>query len=1009
MRVIAAQKRYRGLRSFIRNTILAIALLCTGTASAQYYSWGADPENLSWSKIKGERASVIYPDNATSLGYRMMHYINAVQPSIDFGFRYGAMDIPFVIHPENFRSNGLVMWLPKRVEILSSPSIDSYSMPWLKQLAAHEYRHAVQYNNINHGWVKAFSYILGQQSSTIGLLFMPLWGMEGDAVLSETSMSTFGRGLQPSFTIYYRAHKDELLKKKNVDKWFCGSFRENIPDHYHIGYQVTSYANTKYDENIWDKMVNYAVRNPYVIITTYVGMKKFYNTTTSKLTREVFTDLNNYWSALPAVENSAQMVATPAQRSYTTYSHPQFFGSRSIISVKESLDTHSAIVRTNINTGEEERVCYIGNLSTRPTIQDGRIWWTEYRRSLLYDQRVNSRLCYADLDKGVAKSVGRYRNVLYPTAIDNSKSIAWVEYNPDGIFSIARGDESEREIIATMPAGREIHSLAYDNKSDRLYFIATDDSGMWIGRVENDGTTTAVTDGAYITISDLRAHNGILYFGSIASGKDEVHCLNIESGEQYQISHSEYGSFSPSPTYNGSVVMTTYDKNGYQLSMQSIDSTRLTKVTPTHTPKNILNPPRKKWDVINLDNVSFSGADSLNTVTNHRSRRYSKFTHLFNVHSWAPASYDPFELSEEGAMNFNLGATVMSQSLLSNSEGFVTWGWNRDNGHFFKGSLRYYGLGVNLEATGSYGGKQQVYTAYTYQQNDKGEYEIVFPDAPVQKRYYNIGLSASLPLYLQSGYHTRIFVVSAAWNYSNGLVAKLDKLSVDGGQITNLATIGYSEGLHLLQGGIGFQDQVALAHKDFLPKFGYVVSANYAFNPANSDFGQLLSLYGKLYLPGILRHHSLNIAALYQNTIGGFESKLLASNFSFHSSRLIPRGFQVAEIENRDYVATSINYQFPVWYPDGGIPSVLYFKRVRINLGFDYASFGKQFFVAYPEINKVNLISKRNHLYSYGGDITLDINLIKMPAAATTSVTLSIYQPHGKEKPFVSFGMGLPF
>ena len=998
------------MRAFIRNTILAIATLWAGSVSAQYYSWGADPENLSWRKIKGEKASVIYPDNAVSLGYRMMHYIGAVQPSIDFGFRYGAMDIPFVIHPENLRSNGMVMWLPKRVEILSSPAIDSYSMPWLKQLAAHEYRHAVQYNNLNRGWVKAFSYILGQQSSTIGLLFMPLWGMEGDAVLSETSMSTFGRALQPSFTIHYRARKDDILFRRNLDKWFCGSYREYIPDHYHLGYQITSYANTKYNENIWDKIVNYAVRNPYVILTTYVGMKKFYKTTTNKLTREAFTDLNMHWSALPHVNNSAEMVATPQQRSFTTYQHPIFFGSRSIISVKKSLDTPRAIVRTNINTGEEQRICYIGELSTRPTIQGGRIWWTEYRRSLLYDQRVNSRLCYADLDKGRAKSVACYRNVLYPTAIESNKSIAWVEYSPNGIYSVAMGNAEERKIIATMPAGREIHSLAYDNKSRHLYFIATDESGMWIGRVNSDGTTTPITEGAYITISDLRADNGTLFFGSIASGKDEVHCLNLDTMEQYQISHSTYGSFSPAPTYNGGVVMTTFDRNGYQLAMQSLDSTKLRKIVPTKVPKNILNPPRKKWDVINLDTVTFSGADSLATVTKHRSRRYSKFTHLFNVHSWAPASYDPFELTEEGALNFNLGATVMSQSLLSNTEGFVTWGWNRDDGHFFKGLLRYYGLGVNLSASGSYGGKQQVYTAYTYQLNEQtGNYEVVFPDAPVQKRYYNIGLSASLPLYFQNGYHTRILGINVAWNYSNGLVAKLDKLSIEGGQITNLATIGYSEGLHLLQGGIGFQDQVALAHKDFLPKFGYLVSANYAFNPANSDFGQLLSVYGKIYLPGFLRHHSLNIAALYQNTIGCFESKLLASNFTFHSSRLIPRGFQVAEIENRDYLATSINYQFPVWYPDGGIPSVLYFKRIRINVGFDYASFGKQFFIAYPEINKVNLISKRNHLYSYGGDITLDINLFSMPAAATTAVTLSLYKPHGKKGVFFTAGIGLPF
>jgi hypothetical protein len=202
---------------------------------------------------------------------------------------------------------------------------------------------------------------------------------------------------------------------------------------------------------------------------------------------------------------------------------------------------------------------------------------------------------------------------------------------------------------------------------------------------------------------------------------------------------------------------------------------------------------------------------------------------------------------------------------------------------------------------------------------------------------------------------------------------------------------------------------VALAHKDFLPRFGYLLSANYALNPANSNFGRLLSCYGKLYVPGILRHHSFNIALLYQNTIGGFDSKLLASTLSFHSSRLIPRGFQVAEVENRDYLATSVNYQFPLCYPDGGIPSVLYFKRIRMNLGFDYASFNNKYFVAHPSIDKVSLKDRRKHIFSYGGDITLDINLFSMPAAATTAVTLSLYKPHGKRGLHFSAGVGLPF
>ena len=987
-----------------------MSLLYCGNASAQFYSWGADAESMSWRKIKSNKISVIYPDTAAIPAYKMMHYVKAVQPSIDFGFRHGPMDIPFVIHPENMLSNGLVMWLPKRVEIISAPSIESYSMPWLKQLAAHEYRHAVQYNNLNHGWVKAFSYILGQQSSTIGLLFMPLWGIEGDAVVSETAMSTFGRALQPSFTLYYRAHVDDILRRKNFDKWFSGSYREFIPDHYQLGYQITSYANTKYNENFWDKIVDYSVRHPYVIATHLVSMKKIYNTKTSILTRETFTDLKRHWSTLPEVENSSTMVTTPKQRSYTKYSHPVFFGSRSIFAIKESIDKPAALVRTNINTGEEQRICHVGKLSTRPVIEGGRIWWTEYRRSCLYQQRVNSRLCYVDLDNGTPRTIKRYRNVLYPTPIGDKKDIAWVEYYANGSYAVVRGDSKSKQTLLHLPTNIEVHSLTYDNATEALYFIATDDSGMWIGRVNNNETYSQITEGAYITISDLRADNGTLYFGSIASGKDEVHCLDLATGTEYQISTSTYGSFSPAPTFNGGVVMTTYDKNGYQLALQQIDKQKLIKVTPTNTPKNILNPARKQWNVVNLDTVRFAGTDSLHCIKSHRSRHYSKFTHLFNVHSWAPASYDPFELTEEGAMNFNLGATIMSQSLLSNTDGFATWGWNKSNGHFFKGTIRYYGLGVNLAFSGSYGGQQQMYTAYTYEMNpETGKYEIVFPEAPKQKRYYNISASASLPIYLQSGYHTRLLGINVAWSYSNGLVAKLDKLIMEGGQITNLATIGYTEGLHLLQAGIGFQDQVALAHKDFLPRFGYAISANYAFNPANSDFGQLISIYGKGYIPGILPHHSLSLAALYQNSIGGFESKLLASNFTFHSSRLIPRGFQVAEVENRDYVATSVNYQFPLCYPEGGIPTVLYFKRIRLNIGFDYASFGKQFFIAYPEIEKVNLISTRNRLYAYGGDITFDINIFRLPSSATTAITLSLYKPHGKKGVYFSAGMGLPF
>ena len=86
---------------------------------------------------------------------------------------------------------------------------------------------------------------------------------------------------------------------------------------------------------------------------------------------------------------------------------------------------------------------------------------------------------------------------------------------------------------------------AWDDRTARLYFLATDDSGMWLGRIEPDGTATHLTEGAYITLSALTARDGRLYFGSIASGYDEVHCYDLATGRQYRLSTSTYGSFSP--------------------------------------------------------------------------------------------------------------------------------------------------------------------------------------------------------------------------------------------------------------------------------------------------------------------------------------------------------------------------------------------------------------------------------------------------------------------------------
>ena len=602
-----------------------------------------------------------------------------------------------------------------------------------------------------------------------------------------------------------------------------------------------------------------------------------------------------------------------------------------------------------------------------------------------------------DIEKGKPRSIRNRNNVLYPTP-DDTDGLAWIEYNHNGIYSFhyRRHDGSEQDVA--LPFGQEIHSLAWDNLTRTFYCIITGDEGMWIAEIDSNYNIRPITRPAYITLSNLRAADGRLYYGSIASGRDEIHCYDIASKREHQLTTSRYGSFDATPAPNGEILLTSYDSLGYHPARQREDKV-WREVEYSSLPKEVVNPPFKQWDIINLDTIKISQADTATIASPLKVKRYRKGLTLFNFHSWAPLSYDPFALSEEGNINMNVGATVMTQNLLSSMQGFFTYGYSASEGSIWKGSLRYYGLGPTISLNATYGGSQNIYPIYIY---NTESHKFEFPLSPKRGKYYSFGVDVSFPLLFQKGYHTRQLIASASWNYSNGLVANTGKLAFDNG-ISNIATIGYKEGLHLTSFILGFQDVVRKSHRDFAPPWGVAAQAAYAINPANGNFSDLLVLYTKIYTPGFFAHNSLTLEMAYQTSIGGFQSQDALSALTFKSSMLLLRGFNASQIDNRNYMAASLNYQFPICYPDGGISGILYFKRIRLNLGADVARYQR------TTLDQESGIFYRWHnINSLGGDIIFDVNVFKQPAAATSAFKLSFYRP-SEGKFFISAGLELPF
>lgn len=925
---------------------LLTVLVCE--VSAQYYSWGDSPASVRWRQIRTPYVRIIYPQGGERQAERMLFYMDTLRSSIGYGYRHGPMRTPVVMHTGNMLSNGLVMWAPKRMDIISVPSADTYSEPWLKQLASHEYRHNVQYNNINRGIIRILGYLLGQQAPLIGLVQIPIWYIEGDAVMAETQMSSYGRALQPSFTMSYRAMKGIPERRWQIDRWFCGSFKHHVPDHYQLGYQIVRYCQYHYGMEMWDDVIRYSARNPYMINPKAVRLRRRYGTSTGKLMRNAFGELYAMWDTIPANASSARIISRDI-KSYTEYSHPVPLDSYNIAVLCKDMDRTSRIVLADLHGDCETTLAHTGIVSTRPVLDKRTLYWTEYRQSMLWEQKVYSSLCSLDLDTRKKRVLRSKENLLYPTPTNSG--LFCVDYRTDGTYGIRSLAENRRTI--QMPDSISLHGLAWDEVTRKLYFIGLSDGGMWIGQADADsGQWQVVIPPRHITLSSLRAGDGRLYFGSIASGLDEAHMIELASGIQTRITESEYGSFSPAPMADGGrVAVTTYTEEGYMLAVQELDS--LYSVPDREQPVNRVNAPLPKWDVPNIDTIRMP------ETAYYPSRRFVKATHLLNPHSWMPFEFDPYTITPETDGFYTAGATVMSQDLLSSCSGFVSYGYSKRGGSRLRWQAQYSGLGPEIGFSGQWGGgKAPLYEIDTALRR------------PAAKHYLDLSAYVSMPLLLSSGYHIRRLTPSVEYTYINGY-------TVSSGR--------YTCGVHRLTASLQFSDYVRQAARDFLPRWGYVLRASVTAEPSDRDFRSLASIFAAGYLPGIAAHHSIMIRGNCQKEWGG-------GKYGFRRKELFPRG-AVYDFSAARYAAVSVDYQMPLCYPDWGIPSVIFIKRIRLNLWGDYAF--------------ADMGYEKRNLYSYGGDAIFDICPFRLPSQATTSIKITVSKPCDKRGVTVTGGVQL--
>ncbi|MFL5728212.1 MAG: hypothetical protein ACJ75J_01890 [Cytophagaceae bacterium] len=921
-----------------------LPLLC----SAQYFISGQDPSKIKWDQINSENFQIIYPHNFRAEAQRLANSLEAAHIYNTHTLKIKPKKISVILHNFSSVSNAFVAWAPKRSEFYTIPPQDIYPQDWLNQLALHEYRHVVQLSKMYQGFTKILYFVFGEQAMAgVMGLYVPFWFLEGDAVCAETALSHTGRGRLPEFSMPLRA---QVLQRKiyPYEKAVFGSYRDFVPDHYILGYQLVANARKRYGAEIWDKTLNQVARHPIGLFPFSHGIRKSSGLSKWKYYKSCLQELDTLWKVQEEKTSYTpfELHNRKNKKVFTNYRFPQWMNDSQLVAQKSGLADIAEYVLLN-RDGSETRLFRPGFIDpVWLSARGSKIVWAEYG----FDKRWENRtwydiICY-DVQSGKRKRLSRKRFLFAPRLSEDGNRIAAVEVSPENKYSLVILDANTGKDLQRIshPGNEQFIMPCWSEDGKEIVVILLNEKGKGIASVNTEtGIFTLLLPYSYQDISQPVTKGNRLYYHGIYSGIDNIYEMEIASGKIRQLSSSRFGAFDPEISRDGKkLYYSDYSAMGFNVASMNLEEALGTPV------ENIENNSVKLYKAIAAQEKGVVNFDSL-PQKEFPVKPYRKFPHLLNIHSWAPASLSG------GNMYINPGVTLLSQNKLSTAVVQLSYDYN------------YNERAGGLTSSMIYQALYPVFELSTSNRNRTGSYV----DAGGTARRFtwheqNYSLRVSQNLNMTRGKYRQNLNFSLEENYEYLSLPDNPAVNTSHGSILSGALT--AEGYRLLK--VNSRDMRSRWGQSFY--INYQAAEEGTYQPAqggNFSVKELFSTEEALYMPGITKHHSLKLDGAFQRQGNG--------RFSFVSPINQVRGFS-GIFGYRNFYRLSADYKLPLLYPDLRLGPVLYLKRVKANLFYDYgyADYGL----------------RKAHYYSIGGDVMNDLHLFNFIAPVEIGVRY-IYKP----------------
>ena len=941
----------------MKNKIAILLFLSVGfwfSAAAQYFSTGSDPGSIKWRQIVTPNFQIIFPEEYENQAEKLAGVLDKVY---EYGYRTletPPRKISVILHTHTVYSNGMVAWSPKRMELYATPHQRIYAQDWLEQLAVHEFRHVVQMDKIQQEMPAIFKMIFGEQAAAAVVgAYVPLWFMEGDAVMTETALTETGRGRNPSFLM---ENKAQMLEKGkfSYDKASLGSYNDFVPDRYKFGWWFAGGIREKYGPGIWSDMMERVAKAPLSINPVNSVLKKEIGKSKEQLYDELFAEYKANWqNELDSLPLTKHRRLTIDNGEYNSYLYTTNLGDGRAVAYKQSRADIGRIVVVNNGV---ERILYTPGtiLAESFSAKGSTLIWSERRPNIRWTHADYSVIVVYDLKTGTKREFRSDTNLFSPVISPDNSSFAAVSVdNRNQYLLTISAREDGHQIQKYQTIGNDfLMSPCWSQNGEDLYFIGLSAKGKYIGKLNlRDSRFEKLTEPVLYDIRNLTCNNNQLYYTSAESGIDNIYRLDLTNRSITQLTDVAFGADYAS--FDGTnLVFSDYSADGYQLAeLNSSDflnrAAGLKKSISNQLANSLAEQESGKPDLASSDLVSY------------QSIPYRKVEHLFNFHSWAPAyiNVNDYEIRP--------GVSLFSQNKLGTATTNV--GYEYDMGERVgkvKANFEYTGLFPILSGEANYGKRKSRYRLI--QQN--GDTTLV----PFSWNELSYELGTRVPLTFRQGKYTQLIQPSVLYSYT--------RISHD----ETTPQQFYSGFYHSLEYRLYFQNVLRRAELDLIPRWGQAVDFALKHSPGGgTKIGTLRAAQSYLYFPGLLRNQGIRI-------YNGYQLKNTDFDISFSDVVRFPRGIQ--KISNTHLYSFAADYYMPLWYPDYSIGKLYYFKRLRASVFYDFSSLQGN---TYNDDGSVYSIYKK-YLTSIGTELTADGHFLRLPAPVSLGIR-SMYLPDFRE------------